>query len=127
MRFDVRFEELAGARAARLALEQGGSRDVKILAAKIGPCVYNVIRSRDCVGLSDFRWHVSVSGQKSLPPWGDMVAISHALFPDLCFVIGVPPKAWWINVHPYCLHLWELQDRALLSQWQFESLGQEPT
>lgn len=75
----------------------------------------------------DPRWHISVSRPDRVPTWEEMVAAAHELRPGVCFVIGVPPKSWWLNVHPNCLHLWELRDTNLINQWRSERRGDQPT
>lgn len=88
---------------------------------------FHVLTSRDEIVPGDVRWHLSISGERKVPPWDVMVAIAHAARPGVCFVIGVPPRSWWINVHPNVLHLWELKDQALLNQWRGEAQGHEPS
>ncbi len=88
---------------------------------------FHVLTSRDEIEPGDWRWHLSISGEHKVPPWDVMVAIAHTARPGVCFVIGVPPRSWWMNVHPNVLHLWELRDRALLDQWKAESQGHEPS
>jgi hypothetical protein len=39
----------------------------------------------------------------------------------------VPPRSWWINVHPHVLHLYEIKDMALTAQWRAEARGDRPT
>jgi hypothetical protein len=73
------------------------------------------------------RWHISVSRPTRLPTWDELVEAAHALRPGVPFAIGVPPRSWWINVHPHCLHLWELDDSALIAQWRSEARGDEPS
>jgi hypothetical protein len=73
------------------------------------------------------RWHVSVSSPSRLPTWDELVGAAHALRPGVPMAIAVPPRSWWINVHPYCLHLWELDDNALIAQWREEARGDTPT
>ena len=41
--------------------------------------------------------------------------------------LGIPPRSFWLNVHPDVLHLWEIRDEALLAQWKAERQGQRPT
>lgn len=91
---------------------------------------YHVLRSRDNIGtgaLPDWRWHISVSGEKDVPRWRDLVAIGHELRPGVCFVVGCPPKSWWINVHEHCLHLYETKDENLIAQWRAEGQGHAPS
>ena len=42
-------------------------------------------------------------------------------------VMGVPPRSFWMNVHPDVLHLWEPRDEAMIEQWRANALGQVPT
>lgn len=69
------------------------------------------------------RWHVSlrfgnpgVSGR--VPSWDELVDALHALRPGVPFVIGVPPRSWWMNVHPDVLHAWETRDQGLINEWR---------
>jgi hypothetical protein len=80
----------------------------------------------------DLRWHISlrygdpgVNGR--VPSWEELVQAAHELRPGVAFVIGVPPRSWWINVHPHVLHLWEVRDDALVASWRAEQRGDRPT
>ena len=99
--------------------------------AEADGCRYSVIVSRDDLAngrqIPDRRWHVSVAGENDVPRWEDLAAIGHRVRPGVCFVIGVPPKSWWINLHPHCLHLYELADDALIDQWRSERRGDTPS
>ena len=88
---------------------------------------YNVLAGYEPVGDFDRRWHISVTHEKHLPKWADLVAIGHAVRPGVVFVVGVPPKSWWLNIHPNRLHLWETKDMNLIEQWRAESRGDTPT
>lgn len=118
-------------------LSDAGSLNPKALWAEIpGPAetrfIYSVLSSRDPIhdrrsGPPDYRWHISVAGETDVPEWAHMVAIAHRLRPGICFVVGVPPRSWWINVHPHCLHLWETRDANLEAQWRGEARGDTPS
>ena len=82
---------------------------------------------REPVAKGDQRWHLSVSRPDTLPTWRDMVNAAHGLRPGVVFVIGVPPRSWWMNVHPYTLHMWEVRDPHLTAQWKHERRGDTPT
>jgi hypothetical protein len=75
----------------------------------------------------DPRWHLSIAGEHAVPDWETLVSIAHQLRPGVCFVVGVPPRSWWINVHPHCLHLWETRDPNLEAQWRSERRGHTPS
>ena len=82
---------------------------------------------REPVVDGDWRWHVSVSCSDRLPRWGELVDAAHTLRPGVVFVVGVPPRSWWLNLHPYVLHLWETTDAHLVSEWRSNASGDEPT
>ena len=55
--------------------------------------------------------HISVSPcnkkRKSCPTWEEMCAIKEMFFePEDCVVEYHPPRSDYVNMHPYCLHLW---------------------
>ena len=83
--------------------------------------------SRDSIDEEDERWHISVAGRGRVATWDELVEAAHEIRPGVVFVVGVPPRSWWMNVHPNVLHLWELKDENLAEQWLFERMGMKPT
>lgn len=83
--------------------------------------------SRDPIPNGGDRWHISVTAQGRVPKWAELADCAHELRPGVVFVLGLPPKSWWINVHEYCLHLYETRDQPLIEQWRFEGRGDTPT
>lgn len=81
----------------------------------------------DKEALEDLRWHISITGPDRVPTWGEMVEAAHSLRPGVVFCVPMPPRHWWINVHPDALHLWQIDDKNLEAQWRSEALGQVPT
>jgi hypothetical protein len=75
----------------------------------------------------DPRWHISISRADRLPQWHELVDAAHQLRPGVVFVVGIPPRSWWMNVHPYCLHLWETRDPHLVAEWRSNARGDTPT
>lgn len=51
--------------------------------------------------------HVSASFPDRCPTWEEMCRVK-ALFwaPEDCVLQFHPPQSEYVNVHPYCLHLW---------------------
>jgi hypothetical protein len=93
---------------------------------------FSVLLTRDDLapprGLPDWRWHLSIAGRDmKVPVWETVAAIAHEVRPGVAFVLGVPPKSWWINVHPGTLHLHEIRDENLLANWRAQRLGHTPT
>ena len=51
--------------------------------------------------------HVSVSRSDRCPTWGEMCEVKELFFgPDEWVVQYHPARADYVNVHPFCLHLW---------------------
>jgi hypothetical protein len=51
--------------------------------------------------------HVSVSLAERCPTWFEMCFVKDLFWgPDDLVVQFHPPKADYVDVHPYCLHLW---------------------
>lgn len=49
--------------------------------------------------------HVSCSFRNELPSWEDLKAVKEIFLGDVMAYQVLPPKAEWLNVHPYTLHL----------------------
>lgn len=102
-------------------------------AYSLGDC--RVFVSRDEIGegrdvglLLPGRWHLSISHPDRYPTWDEIVEARDRLLPDeLHFCMGLPPRDFWLSVHPNCLHLWEIRDHALTDQWEFEGRGVQGT
>lgn len=58
------------------------------------------------------RWlHLSVSRSDRVPDWEDLKRVKSRFFGDETTAVQVfPPNSRWVNVHPYCLHLWRCLD-----------------
>lgn len=51
--------------------------------------------------------HVSVSLPNRAPNWDEMCWVKDMFWePEECVIQYHPPKSDYVNVHPYCLHLW---------------------
>lgn len=122
--------DVEGCADGLLALRDGGHlTDLAWYDARLDSRRYSVLVSRDNIGGEepDWRWHVSVAGQSDVPKWRDLVALTHKLRPGVVFVVGVPPRSWWINVHPHTLHLYETCDANLEAQWRAERSAMVPS
>lgn len=71
---------------------------------KIGKC--NIIISKDA-GL----WHLTISRKDRLPTYDEMKTARYQFLPDVPYMVQIfPPKKDFVNVHQFCLHLWEPKD-----------------
>lgn len=80
----------------------------------------------------DIRWHISVrygdpGRDGRVPTWEELVQTAHELRPGVVFVVGVPPRSWWMNVHPNVLHLHETRDELLINQYRANAAGMVPS
>ena len=58
--------------------------------------------------------HVSVSFRNRCPSWDEMCEIKDMFFrPDECCIEYHPAEKDYVNVHPYCLHIWRPQKDEL--------------
>jgi hypothetical protein len=71
----------------------------------------------------DMRWHISLrygdpGHNGRVPSWEELVTSAHELRPGVCFVVGIPPRSWWMNVHPDVLHMIETRDQPLIASFR---------
>lgn len=63
------------------------------------------------IGREDGRWHLSISTPTRYPTWDEIADARYDLLPDaLEMAMILPPKAHYVNHHPYVFHLWEMHD-----------------
>jgi hypothetical protein len=89
--------------------------------------VLHVLLSREEWRPGDERWHLSISGPGRVPVWGEIAEACHELRPGVPFVLGVPPRSMWMNLHEDVLHAWQTKDDAMLEQWKVNARKDRPT
>lgn len=58
---------------------------------------------------SQLKLHVSVSHPARYPRWDELLSARYALMPgDITVAQIMPPRDEYVNVHPNCFHLWEI-------------------
>lgn len=58
--------------------------------------------------------HVSVSYSNRCPTWDEMCKVKDMFFgPDECCIEYHPAEKDYVNVHPYCLHIWRPQGNEI--------------
>ena len=56
------------------------------------------------------RWHLSISHPRRLPTWNEVRDARYLLLPaDITMAMILPPPTQYVNVHPYCFHLHEIE------------------
>jgi len=54
-------------------------------------------------------WHLSISCQDRYPTWNEIKDARYSLLPmSLTFAQLLPPMDEFVNIHPNCFHLWEI-------------------
>lgn len=60
-------------------------------------------------------WHMSVSHPIRYPKWSELKAFRYKYLPNEIMVAQLfPPKEEYVNVHPNCFHLWEIEKGSYL-------------
>jgi hypothetical protein len=63
------------------------------------------------VGWSPGGWHLSISHARRYPTWDEIAHVRDKLLPaGKTFVMVFPTPEEYVNLHPYCFHLWEARD-----------------
>lgn len=58
--------------------------------------------------------HASVSRNRRCPSWPEMHRVKQLFWKDSETVIQIhPPQSDYVNMHPYCLHMWRPTDRQI--------------
>jgi len=79
------------------------SQEFKTGAFKMGRCYVIVSKDNDL-------WHLSISTASASPSYNEIKEARYRFIPDNVTMAQIfPPKAEFVNLHPYCHHLWEIQ------------------
>ena len=61
------------------------------------------------ITIDDGKWHLSISTPLASPSYNEIKAARYKLLPDNVTMAQLfPPKDEFVNLHPYCHHLWEI-------------------
>ena len=95
---------------------QSGARGRR--AFLLGEC--SVIVAREPAGRGgEYLWHLSIAHPERYPSWDEIHDARYRLVPDsVTMGMLLPPRAEYVNVHPNCFHLWEVEDpRGSTALW----------
>jgi hypothetical protein len=57
-------------------------------------------------------WHLSISHEHRYPTWDEIAEVRYELIPDdVTMALLLPPAGEYVNAHPHCFHLWQIDDR----------------
>lgn len=115
-----------------VALWRRHNGEVPAPATYHNPNGLTALVGREPLAEDDWRWHISVrygnpGVNGRIPTWDEMVTAAHELRPGVCFVIGIPPRSWWMNVHPHVLHMHEVRDEALVAEYRRNAMDAVPS
>lgn len=57
-------------------------------------------------------WHLSISHLHRYPGWDEIADVRYELVPgEVTMALLLPPPGEYVNVHDFCFHLWQIDDR----------------
>lgn len=102
----VRWRDITGGSVARIA------RTNPALAQTFMQTDHRVFTSRGLIvkiSTDDGRRHLSISHARRYPTWNEIRDARYDLLPDVpCMAMILPPREDYVNLHPNCFHLWEI-------------------
>lgn len=76
-----------------------------------GPCRVLISQEPRPRGQPRPYWHLSISCQDRYPTWEEIKDARYSLLPmGITFAQLLPPMNEFVNMHPNCFHLWELDN-----------------
>lgn len=70
---------------------------------RMGGCIV-IVGSTPAAG-----YYLSISCAHRYPTWDEVAHARYALIPDhVTMAMILPPSGEYVNVHPHCLHLWQV-------------------
>lgn len=73
------------------------------------PGIYTLGSCRIIVTIDAGKWHLSISHPNRLPNYNELKEARYKFLPDNIYAAQIfPPKSEFINLHPNCLHLWQI-------------------
>jgi hypothetical protein len=59
-------------------------------------------------------WHLSISHPDRYPSWDEIGDARYQLTPGgITMALLLPPMGEYVNAHPFCFHLWQIDDRRV--------------
>jgi hypothetical protein len=69
-------------------------------------------RCRIIVSIDGGKWHLSISKHNASPSYKEIKEARYKFMPNDIYVAQIfPPKEEFVNIHPYCHHLWEIDSK----------------
>ena len=62
--------------------------------------------------------HLSLSHPHRLPTWEEIKYVRQKFGdPQKFYAIVLPPEQFYVNLHPFCMHLWEVKSEHEVKTW----------
>ena len=76
------------------------------------PGIYVMGRCDVIVTIDKGRWHLSISTPHCSPSYKEIKEARYRFIPNKVVMAQIfPPKEEFVNLHPYCHHLFEIRDK----------------
>ena len=100
-------------------LDQDGSQGRRWIVSGVMTVICSVLTYPD-----GKRWiHVSCARKTRIPDWDDLKHVKEIILGDRFAVQIFPPKDEYVNLHPFCLHLYSPEDQNYRPCPDFRIMG----
>lgn len=73
------------------------------------PGIFKMGRCDIIITIDDGLWHLSISTPSASPSYNEIKQARYKFLPNDIYIAQIfPPKEEFINIHPYCHHLWQI-------------------
>jgi hypothetical protein len=80
-----------------------------------------------CISKDAGLWHISISRKDRLPSYEELKDVRYQYLPDVPYMVQIfPSQEDFVNLHNYCLHLWEPKDPFVYSELNVDSFLATP-
>ena len=88
-------------------------------AYEFGECF--VMVGRELIESGNYQWHLSISHPDRYPTWDEIRDARYRFVPDhVTMVMFLFPRAVYVNTYENCFHLWESNEKQVLTERKVE-------
>lgn len=74
------------------------------------PGLFQMVNCKIVITIDNNLSHLSISCANRLPTYEELKAARYGLLPDNIYMAQIfPPQKEFVNVHPFCLHLYHIE------------------
>jgi len=90
-------------------VDSHGKQSLKINDMEFKTGAFKMGRCNIIITIETGDWHLSISTPSESPTYEEIKKARYKYLPDNLVMAQIfPPKADFVNLHPYCHHLWEI-------------------